>query len=253
MNEIDREALEKAFEALKTFDWGTGITIADKKPPQDRAVLAPIDNAVIAAHGNATARKALETRLAAVLGTNATRAAKDYVCRKLKQIGTAESVPALAALLPDKDLSHMARFALEANAAPQAGAALREALPKLSGGLKIGLIGSLGKRRDAASAPALALLLAGNGEDIACAAAEALGMIGTPEAATALGGCLKKAPGPVKAAAMDACLNCAERLLADGKKSEAIVLFKALSGEGRPKHVRLAATRGLLSAAGKKD
>ncbi len=36
-------------------------------------------------------------------------------------IGTAESVPALAALLPDKDLSHMARYALERIPAPGSG------------------------------------------------------------------------------------------------------------------------------------
>lgn len=251
MNEIDKGALDKAFEALETFDWGTGITIPDKKPPEDKAVLAPIDNAVIAAHGDRAAEKALEARLAAVLKTGASRAAKDFVCRKLKMIGTAESVPALAALLPDKDLSHMARFALESNSAPEAAAALREALPKLSGGLKIGVIGSLGKRRDAASAPALAPLLADGDGAIACAAAAALGMIGTPEAAAALGGCLHKAPERVKAAAVDACLNCAERLLADGNKAAAVAMYKSLSGEGHPKHVRLAATRGLLSAAGK--
>jgi hypothetical protein len=57
----------------------------------------------------------------------------------------------------------------------------------------------------------------------------------------------------VKPAVADACLACAEHLLADGKKAEAIGLYKSLAGEDQPKHVRLAATRGLLAAAGKKD
>jgi HEAT repeat protein len=250
----DKEALDKAFEALKTFDWGAGITIAAKgKPPEDQGVLAPIDSAVVAAHGDAAAQKALEVRLAAVLKTGASRAAKDFVCRKLKIIGTAESVPALAPLLLDKDLSHMARYALESNSAPEAAAALREALPKLSGAQKIGTIGSLGKRRDAASAAALTPLLADADKAIAVAAAAALGMIATPEAATALCDCEKKAPEGVKAAVADACLDCAERLLAAGKKAEAISLYKSLAGQDQPKHVRLAATRGLLAAAGKKE
>ena len=51
----------------------------------------------------------------------------------------------------------------------------------------------------------------------------------------------------------DACLTCAERLLADGKKPEAVRLYKSLNSEDQPKHVRLAATRGVLAAAGKKD
>ena len=206
-----------------------------------------------ATHGDAAARKELETRLAAVLKTGASRAAKDFVCRTLKMIGTAESVPALAALLPDKDLSHMARYALERIPAPEAAQAMRDAVPKLSGALKVGVIGSLGVRRDAASVPALAAALGDADKAVACAAACALGDIGSPEAAKALGGFAKKAPEGVKLAVADARLACAERLLADGKKAEAMAIYKSLSGEDQPKHVRLAATRGLLSAAGKKD
>ena len=50
--------LDQAFDALKTYDWGT-----------DRNVLKPIDEAVVATHGDAAARQELETRLAAVLKT----------------------------------------------------------------------------------------------------------------------------------------------------------------------------------------
>ena len=92
-------------------------------------------------------------------GSGLSRAAKDFACRTLTVIGTAASVPALAALLADAELSHMARYALERIPAPEAAAALRDALPKLSGKLKIGVIGSLGVRRDEASVPALAALL----------------------------------------------------------------------------------------------
>lgn len=239
---VDKAAVDKAFDALKTYDWGT-----------DRNTLNPIDEAVVATHGDAAARKVLETRLVAVLKSGASRSAKDYVCRTLKTIGTAESVPALAALLPDKDLSHMARYALERIPAPEAAAAMRDALPKLSGALKVGAIGSLGVRRDAASVAALAGLLGDGDKAIASAAACALGNIGTPEAAKALLEFVKKAPEGVKVAATDGCLVCAERLLAEGKKAEAIAIYKSLSGADQPKHVRLAATRGLLAAAGKKD
>ena len=59
---VDQAALDKAFDALTTFDWGT-----------DRNVLKPIDEAVVATQGDAAAHKALETRLAAVLKTGALR------------------------------------------------------------------------------------------------------------------------------------------------------------------------------------
>ena len=74
-------------------------------------MLGPIEDAVPASLGDAAARKELETRLVALLAGGTSRAAKDYVCRALTFVGTADSVPALAAMLPDKDLSHMARYA----------------------------------------------------------------------------------------------------------------------------------------------
>ena len=96
------ENLNKALDALKTYDWGV-----------DPNVLKPIDEAIIATHSDAAARKELETRLIEVLKSGAPRAAKDAVCRALKTIGTAVAVPALAPLLADESLSHMARYALE--------------------------------------------------------------------------------------------------------------------------------------------
>jgi HEAT repeat protein len=238
---MQSQDLDKAFEALKTYDWGT-----------DRKKMDPIDEAVIATRGDADARKALEKRLAAVLGTGASRSAKDYVCRTLKTMGTAESVPALAALLPDQDLSHMARYALERIPAPEAADALRAALPSLPAKLKAGVAGSLGVRRDEASVPALAALLNDSDPAVVSNAACALGSIGTPEAAKVLGPAAKHAPQAVKSAVADACLVCAEQLLAGGKKADAIALYKSLTGDPR-KQVNLAAKRGLLSAMGKKD
>ncbi len=226
------EAVDKAFDAMKTYDWG-----------QDRNVLKPIDDAVAASHDDADAQKALASRLAAVLGTDVSTAAKDYACRKLSLIGSADSVPALAALLGDEKLSHMARYALERMPAPEAVKAMRDALAKVSGKTKVGVINSLGVRRDAESTGALSGLLKDSDADVAGAAAAALGEIGSSEAAKAL--------LSVQATAPDACLACAEQLLADGKKMEAIMIYKALQ-KSKIKHVSLAAGRGLLAALGAK-
>ena len=230
--------LDQAFDALKTYDWGT-----------DPNTLKPINDAVIATHGNDAARKELETRLAAVLKTEATRDAKDFVCRKLMIVGTAASVPTLAEFLPDKDLSHMARYALERIPAPEAAQAMRDALPKVSGVLKVGVISSLGARRDAASVPAIAALLGDSDAAVARAAAYALGDIRTADAAKALTDA--KPNAEAKSADIDASLSCAEGLLADGKKPEALAIYKSLVGEDQPKHVRMAATRGMLACVGK--
>jgi HEAT repeat protein len=240
--EIDRAAVDKSFEALKTYDWGA-----------DRNTLNPIDDAVVATQGDSAARKELETRLLAVLNSGASRSAKDYVCRTLRTVGTAESVPTLAALLPEEDLSHIARYALERIPAAEAGAAMRQALPKLPDALKVGTIGSLGVRCDAAAEALLGGLLGHADPAVVRAAAYALGDIATPEAGKALGDFAKKAPDGVKPAVADACLVCAERLLDGGQKTEAIALYETLSGEDQSKNVRLAAKRGLLAAAGKND
>ena len=114
--------------------------------------------------------------------------------------------------------------------------------------------GDINRARSAfASVARLAGLLGDTDKTIASAAAHALGLIGNPEAAKALSQRAKKAPEPLKPAIADACLACAEQLLADGKKPEAVRLYKSLNSEDQPKHVRLAATRGLLAAAGKRD
>lgn len=233
--------LDQAFEFLKTYKLGD-----DRKP------LEAIDNAIVSTRDDAAARKDLETRLAAALKTDASREAKDYVCRNLMVIGTAASVPALAELLSQADHSHMARFALERIDAPEAAAALRDALPKVNGKLKIGVASSLGARRDAASVPALAGLLTDKDEALACAAATALGNIATADAAKALADA-KPSAAAVKQATTDANLMCAEATLAAGKKADAMAIYQALAKSEQPKHVKLAVTRGMLACAGKKD
>jgi HEAT repeat protein len=236
--------LEKAFEALKTFDWGVDNN-------KFRELLGSIEDAVPATYGNAAARKELEKKLAAVLSGSASRAAKDYVGRKLAIVGSAESVPALAALLGDKELSHMARYALERIPATEAAKALCEAVAKTSGAQKAGVIGSLGARRDVESIACLAALLGDSDESVALAAATALGDIGTVDAEKALKEG-KPASDAAKMRVADARLTAGERLLAAGDKAAAKAVYQSLIANPA-KSVRLAATRGLLLASGKKE
>lgn len=231
--------LDQAFDALKTLDWG-----------QDLAPLAPIDEAVVSSHGDDSARRELESRLAAALSTTESRDARDYICRKLMLIGTAASVPALAALLSKPENSHMARYALERIPGVEATEALREALEKAAGVLKVGMISSLGSRGDEGSVPQLAKLLGDSDHQVACAAAKALGAIGSGPAAHALAHASSEV---VKQDATNGLLACAERLLAAGNKADALRVYKLFAGEGQPKHVRLAATRGMLACAGKTE
>lgn len=239
---FETSVLDAALTALKAYDWGG-----------DAAAFKPLDEAVVAAHGDAALRADLERRLSSVLAAGPSRAAKEYACRKLSMIGTAASVPALAALLGDRDNSHMARYALERIDAPAAVEALRGGLEAVTGDLKIGMVSSLGSRRDAASVPALAKLLSGE-EKLAAAAAEALGMIASPDAEAALAAA--KPAGRAAAAAIDARLACADAMLAAGRRGEARKIYESVglaAGDAPKSHrdraVRIAARRGLLAAA----
>ena len=229
--------LDTAFEALKTFDWGS-----------DLAALAPIEEAATASHGKPEARQDLENRLIAALKGTLTRDAQDYICRKLANVGTAAAVPTLAGLLLNKGNSHMSRFALEQIPAAEADQALRDALPKVSGDLKVGVISSIGARRDSAAVPALSSLLSDSDPAVARAAILAVGAIGSVESAAALQTALRAA-GDRRATMIDAVLKCAESLLASNQVATASSIYKAFTDESQPRIVRLAATRGLLACA----
>ena len=74
-----------------------------------------------------------EQHLIGILQSNQSAVEKDAACAQLKRIGTARSIPALAALLEDEQLSHSARYALESMPYAKAGQALTDALGKTSG------------------------------------------------------------------------------------------------------------------------
>jgi HEAT repeat protein len=84
--------------------------------------------------------------------------------------------------------------------------------------------------------------------EVAAPAAKALGEIGTSEAAKALVAFRASSSEPVRAAAADGSLICAERLVASGQRREAVAILNALNVPGQPAHVQLAASRALSMA-----
>jgi HEAT repeat protein len=228
--------LDQAFEALKTYKWGV-----------DPKAIKAIQDTIVATHGDAAARKDLESKLAAVLATDVPRAAKDSVCRFLKTIGTAHSVEALAKLLHDEELSHMARHALQTNDAPEAVKALVGAMDKASKKIKIGIISSLGARGTGVPIAPLAKALADKDAEISSAGALALGAIGSEEAVKALAAA--KATDANKIAVCDAMFQCAENMLNHGKKSEAKAIYSTVLKIGPTKAAKMAADIGVRACA----
>ena len=198
--------------------------------------------------GNANARKALEMSYVKIVKGNAPQEQKVHACRVLRVIGTVDAVPALAGMLADKKLSHIARYALEPMPYPEVGQALRNALGRAKGTAKIGVIHSLGVRKDREAVDLLIPLLKDTDDQIAAAAAFALGRAGTLKAARILAEFRTNAPAGLRAAVLDASLTTAEQLLIQGKRNEAAKIYEVIHTAKVPEYVRMGAFTGLLTA-----
>jgi HEAT repeat protein len=215
-------------------------------------LLVPASSAALQAE-NAVAEND-EAKLIGVLASEASLFDKAKACQRLAVVGGKDAVPALAKLLGDRSLAHYARFGLEPNPDPSADEALREALSKLDGDLRIGVINSIGARRDAAALGDLSSLLGDSESRTSAAAAAALGRIGTPESARTLRTALGKATGQARAAVARACLACSEALLKDGNTEVAVETYHAVrTAQGIPERLQMQALRGVLLARGTAD
>lgn len=208
-------------------------------------VLIALPTAAMAADGPTSAEKARQAL--SVLQSGAPEE-KALACKRLAVYGTPEAVPALAALLADEHLASWARIALEVIPGRAADKALRDAMGKVQGKLLVGVINSIGVRRDVQAAKVLAARLKDADTEVASAAAIALGRIGGDKAVKALQPLLAKAPAGTRSAAAQGCILCAERFLAEGKSAKAAKLYDIVRKADLPKQRILEATRGGILA-----
>ena len=195
-----------------------------------------------------------EAKLIAVLkSADASHKEKADACRGLSFIGTKNAIAPLAALLGDEKLSHMARYGLEPIPDPAVDEAFRDALGKLEGKPLVGVIGSIGVRRDARAVEPLKELLMQHqaGPEAMHAAVRALGSIGTVSAAEVLQEGLEHAPPEGRLDLCEGLLRCAEILAADGPRDKAIEIYDQLRKLDAPHQVRAGALRGAILTRGK--
>ncbi len=103
--------------------------------------------------GSPALLKQIEARLLRFLQSDATAAGKQFAFQDLSLVATDASIPLLAPLLVRTETSQMARYALERIPGPAADEALRKSLDKATGSVKIGIVNSLGRRRDGKVGP----------------------------------------------------------------------------------------------------
>jgi HEAT repeat protein len=185
-------------------------------------------------------------KLVAVLKSDASQKEKADACRELARVGTKDAVAPLAALLPDEKLSHMARYGLEPIPDSSVDKALRDAAGKLQGRLLVGVIGSIGVRRDAKAVKLLSKLLRAPDNNVAQAAARSLGSIANAAAAKALLDALPSVSAANQLAFCEGLLRCAEAAAAKGDRKQAMAIYDRLRATQTAHQVRTAALRGAL-------
>ena len=245
----------EAFRALKLFAEG-----------QDRTNLTVIERKVRSALADAARSTELENRLLETLGTASSVEVRQFVCRQLRLIGTDTSVPVLSQLLIDPTLSFAARYALEGMASPAAGEALRRAIITTRGTNLVGVINSLGERREIISVAALAPLVGSRDVAVVHATVIALGKLGGEAALDqlrAVGRLYDPALAEGTAATVtlsdevrarlditllfDAFLRCAESFAQTGRNDAAAALYLQLFASATtPRPQSLAALAGLV-------
>ena len=184
----------------------------------------------------------------AILRSDAPPQDKAIACKKLAIDGSSESVGDLAKLLSDPQLASWSRIALEAIPGTASDEALRKASESLEGNLLIGVLNSIGVRRDAGSVEVLTKRLSDTNEDVASAAAVALGRVGNEAAVKVLRPALTNGPAKIRSAAAEGCVLAAERMHAEGKSADAVALYDEVRKTELPKQRIVEATRGAILA-----
>ncbi len=161
--------------------------------------------------------KAKEAELIQLLKNESTPGPeRAMACKLLALHGGPDCVALLGPMLADEKFASWARIALEAIPGPEAAAVLRDASQNLNGKLLVGVLNSIGVRRDADSLDMLNKRLADPSSEVAGAAALALGRIGGDAAEAALRSALTNSNAELRSAAAEGCILCAERRLASG-------------------------------------
>ena len=232
-------------------EWSRTLAqVAKYEYGQSRDPLMRLSALVRDAQKSAALARTAESSLDALLQSDATREGKRAVCLELSVAGSDQSVPALAALLSSDDTAEAARYALERIGTANALAALRAGLGQTGAKARIGIVNSLGTKRDRAAVPALARFLSGSDAETAAAAADALARIADPPARSALAAALAKSTGAQHRVFAEASLVCAGLLLDENRLAEALPIYNSLYLPRESGMVRASALRGIGAVRG---
>jgi len=254
--EIDKEKIERAIKNIRKGGRDNIIGVIDMliEPGKGDDVKAHYALHCLALHvcklkGDRPRRRFART-LASQIGGDRPKEVQKYLVRELQVAGGREVVEELGELLVDEELCEPAAQALAAigdGAAEQ----LRRALPRARGKCRLTIVQNLGVVRDARSVGALKKAAINKDREVRIAAGWALANIGDAGSADLLLSAADKSEGWEKVQSTKACLLLAEKLIAAGKKSEAVKIYRHLRDtrtEPTERYVVDAAKKGLAAA-----
>ncbi len=184
--------------------------------------------------------------MVALLESDATFRAKQFVCHQLWIIATDRSVPTLEKMLLNKETAEIACYALRTHPSEAASRALREALDRVDDVTKVGIVNIIGDRKDAAGIGQLTGLLKSDNAALAEAAAVSLGTIGTDKAVRAIAEARAAASGKMRVVLTRAWLRGAEYYAKNNRMADALAIYETLFDESEPLLARRSALVGGL-------
>lgn len=189
--------------------------------------------------------------LKTIQSTDAADVDRANAFEQIGHVAGKDAVAPLADFLDDPKWSHYARFALQKMQGPAATEALLDSLDALQGDLKLGVIGTLGRRRDPLAVAPLKKLLSDANAKVADSAATSLGWIGTAETSAALTEALQTATDSNRREAIGSALLLAgQKLARSGDTAAAIQAFDLLRQSDLSKACRIGATQSAILVRG---
>ena len=196
---------------------------------------------------DAPLRGTIEMGLGELLTGESTQEAKQFACQHLSTIGTERTLPAITSLLNSESTASLACQTLVNHPAPQATAALRDALKTAPARVRPEIISALGDRQDGSSVSLLTKLAKDPDRTLARAAILAMGKIADGPARDTIAELRKQPPADLRSAVNEASMRAAEKLASSGEAREAVLIYDALAAPGQPENVRRGAFEALLN------
>jgi len=171
------------------------------------------------------------------------------ICRLLACVGGANQVPALVKAIGELEVREMARWSLDRNRSEAATDALIKALNEVGTEFRVGVVGSLGKRKCAMAMAALQDVANADAEpEVRINAVEVLANFPEPANADVILKATQCACPLHSTRAWKAAVRLAENLRKAGKKSDAAALDRKI-GSGAPAAQKTAAKIGLAATS----